>query len=87
MYEPASPDTDPRIEEFILAVNRRMTPAEKLSAIGRLWRLQVQLAEAGLRGRYPGAGLEEMQKRLCAILHGREVSLRFFGWDPDREGY
>jgi len=30
---------------------------------------------------------EEMRKRLCALLHGREISLQVFGWDPDREGY
>lgn len=53
----------------------------------RMWHLQKQLAISGLRIRYPAVGAEEMSKRLCALLHGRDISMRVFGWDSEREGY
>lgn len=87
MYRTQSPDTDPRVEEFLCELAARMTAAEKMAVMERMWRLQVRLATSGLRIRYPEAGPEEMRKRLCALLHGREIAMRVFGWDPEREGY
>ncbi len=87
METPLFPDTDPRAEEVLLDLARRRSAADKLAAICRMWAMQVRLAETGLRTRYPAAGPEEMRKRLCAVLHGREVALQVFGWDPEREGY
>lgn len=87
MYRTQSADTDPRVERILCELAARMSATEKMAAMGRMWHLQVRLAEAGLRIRYPGAGPEEKRKRLCALLHGREISLRVFGWDPEREGY
>ncbi len=87
MDKPLFPDTDRRSEEILLDLARRRTAADKLAAVCRMWSMQVRLAEAGLRSRYPSAGPDEMRKRLCALLHGREIALRVFGWDPEREGY
>ena len=87
MYVPLFADTDQRAEEVLLDLARKMSTAEKASAICRMWAMQMRLAEIGLRSRYPDADPEEMHKRLCALLHGREISLQVFGWDPDREGY
>jgi len=84
---PLFADTDPRAEEVLLALARSRPAWEKLAAICRMWAAQIRLAELGLRARYPQADEKERRKRLCALLHGREVALRVFGWDPEREGY
>ena len=66
---------------------RHRTAADKLAAVCRMWSMQVRLSRIGLQSRYPEAGPDEMRKRLCALLHGREIALQVFGWDPEREGY
>ncbi len=87
MYKQLFPDTNRDAEEVLLGLTRRMPAADKLAAICRMWSMQIRLAEIGLRSRYPAAGPDEMRKRLCALLHGRDIALRVFGWDPEREGY
>ncbi len=85
--KPLFTDTSPRAEAILIELARKLPAAEKLAAVGRMRAMYIRLAEAGLRSRYPEAGLDEMRKRLCAVLHGREISMRVFGWDPEREGY
>ena len=87
MYRTQSPDTDPRAEKILCELAAGMTAAEKMSIMRQMWRLQVRLALAGIRIRHPAAEPEEMRKRLCAVLHGREIARRIWGWDPEREGY
>ena len=87
MYRTQSPDTDPRVEKVLCDLAARMTAAEKMAAMKSMWRLHMRLSVSGLRIRYPEAGNEEIRKRLCAILHGRDISMRVFGWDPELEGY
>jgi len=87
LTRPLFTDTDSCAEEVSLALARSRSVPEKLIAIGRMWSVQIRLAELGLRTRYPRADEEERRKRLCAFLHGREVALRVFGWDREQEGY
>lgn len=87
MPTPLFPDTGPRAEAVLLDLARRKTVAEKFVAICGMWSLQKRLYEIGLQERYPGASPEEIRKRLCVLLHGRETAIRVFGWDPEREGY
>jgi uncharacterized protein YaeQ len=46
-----------------------------------------QLARAGVLARHPEANDEEVRIRLLALRLDREAMLKFFGWDPEREGY
>ena len=87
MNKPLFADTDRRAEEILLDLARHRTAMDKLAAVCRMWSMQIQLSRIGLQSRYPDAGPDEMRKRLCALLHGREIALRVFGWDPEREGY
>ena len=87
MYKQLFPDTNRAAEEVLLDLARHMTAPDKLAAVCRMWSMQVHLSRIGLRSRYPDAGPDEMRKRLCALLHGREIALWVFGWDPEREGY
>ena len=80
-------DTDPAVEAKLIELLRWRDPAEKMAMIKSMWSCQIKLAKAGLGRRYPEAGPDEMAKRLCALLHGRDIALRVFGWDPEREGY
>jgi hypothetical protein len=66
--------------------------AERLRAIGPAGRLAIaagltsgvrSLAEAGIRRRHPGAGEDEVRCRLAALLYGRDVAARLFGFVPD----
>ena len=85
--KPQSLDTDPDVEERQIEVWRRMTPAEKLRIVSELVRGSEELALAGLKQRHPAATGRELELRLAALRLGRDTMLRWFDWDPEREGY
>ena len=80
-------DTHPRAVRILVEGYRRMTPEQKLGRVVDLTLATHQLAEARLRAQYPAAGEREIRLRLAALIHGRDVVVRAFGWDPDREGW
>jgi hypothetical protein len=82
-----SRDTDPSIEARQIAAWRVMTPAEKLRIVAELVRASEELALAGIRLRHPDAGAREIELRLAALRLDRDTMVRWFGWDPEREGY
>jgi hypothetical protein len=86
-YRTQSPDTSREAEEFQFAHWRGMTPAQKGLVLTNLMAMAEELARAGIRMRHPGAGAEEIEMRLRALILDRETMVKFFGWDPEREGY
>lgn len=82
-----SRDTDPAIEERQIEAWRAMTPAEKLRIVSELVRATEELALAGVRLRHPNALAREVALRLAALRLDRETMIRWFDWDPEREGY
>lgn len=62
---------------------RAMTPIERMESTIALCRAVRELAEAGIRARYPEADDVEVRVRLAVRLYGREVATCAFGRVPD----
>jgi len=86
-YRTQSPDTSREADEMQFAYWRRLTPAQKARIVAGLTRMTNQLARAGIRMRHPNATPREMDLRLMALRVDRAVMIKYFGWDPEREGY
>lgn len=80
-------DTHPRAARFLIAGYRAMSPEQKLGRVNDLARTSKQLAEARIRAQYPGATGREVLLRLAALTLGRELVVKAFNWDPEREGW
>jgi len=80
-------DTDPEAERILIEL-ARVTPAwKKCEQIVAAIKTERELAMAGLRRRYPHADKDELRRRLAALVLGRDIAMRVYGWDPDVEGY
>jgi hypothetical protein len=86
-YRTQSPDTSREAEEVQFAHWRGMTPAQKALALANLMAMAEELARAGIRMRHPGADAAEVEMRVRALILDRETMIKFFDWDPEREGY
>jgi hypothetical protein len=80
-------DTDPEAEHTLIEMLRRAPTWKRAEQLAGLIHTRNVLILADLRRRYPGAGAEELRRRLAARLLPREHVLRLFGWDPEKEGY
>ena len=85
-YRTQSADTNPDIEEMVLARWRSMLPEEKLLEIDELHRSVDAVARMGIRMRHPEADERELVMRVAALKYGRALVLEAFGWDPDADG-
>lgn len=85
--KPEPEDINPEAERALIERVRRMPIWERAlqwDALNREWRERI-LAE--LRDRYPQADEQELRKRLAARLLPRDIVIRMFDWDPEKEGY
>jgi hypothetical protein len=79
-------DTSPEAERVLLEGYRRMTPEKKLAIVDDLNRATRQMAASRIRQKYPHATEREVVLRLASLTLGRDLMIRAFAWDPDREG-
>jgi hypothetical protein len=86
-YRTQSRDTSREAEELQFAHWRGLTPAQKARIVAGLTRMTNQLARAGIRVRHPGATDRGVELRLMALRVDRTTMIKFFNWDPEREGY
>lgn len=82
-----SRDTSPAAEAAQFAAWREMDPARKLALVSEWMRACEELSRAGVLARHPNASPREVDLRLAALRIDRETMIRFFRWDPRREGY
>ncbi len=80
-------DTRPEIERIVVDGYRRMTPAQKLARVDDLRQLTIGLAERRIRAQYIGASDRQVRLRLGALTLGRDLMIKAFDWDPEREGW
>jgi hypothetical protein len=66
---------------------RAMSPSERLDQVAAMNDACEQLAELGVRRRYPAANEDELRCRVKALRLGRETMIRVYGWDPLVEGW
>jgi hypothetical protein len=79
-------DTSPEAERVLVDGYRRMSPEQKLAIVDDLTRATQQLAAARIRQQYPDATDREVSLRVASLTLGRDLMIRAFGWDPEREG-
>lgn len=84
---PEITDTHPAAAAFLIEGYRRMAPSAKLNLALEMSQSVIELAKAGIIRRHPGIPQAELDKRLGAILWGRELSIKINQWDPEKEGY
>lgn len=80
-------DTDPRIEAFLIEGYRKMTPAQKAERVRALTRAVQELALLDVRRRHPDADVREQALRVASRWLDRDLMIRAFGWDVEKEGY
>jgi len=86
MARTLSRDTSPEAEAIIIAGYRRMSPTEKLERVRQMTQAVQQMALTRLREQYPEATERELVLRLASLWIPRDLMIRAFGWDPDRQG-
>jgi predicted Fe-S protein YdhL (DUF1289 family) len=86
-YRTQSPDTSREAEERQIVHWRALPDSEKARVLSEMTRAAQQLARAGVKARHPEATEDEVRLRVLALRLDRETMLKFFGWDPEREGY
>jgi hypothetical protein len=79
-------DTSPEAARVLVDGYRRMSPEQKLAIVDDLTRATRQMAATRIRDQYPHATDREVLLRVASLTLGRDVMIRAFGWDPDREG-
>lgn len=80
-------DTHPALEPVIIEGYRKMPPSQRFKMAMEMSEAIRNLAKIGILKRHPGISDEELQKRLGALLLGRELSIKVNSWDPETEGY
>jgi hypothetical protein len=81
-------DTDLKAEKYLIERLEKMTPGEKLQRMANLCVLARRFLIAGIQSDYPECTTkEELKKRLTARMYGRKTSIKYFAWDPEKEGY
>ena len=85
--KPEPEDSYSAAERARIEMVRRMPIWKRAERWDALTRGRRELILAVLRTRYPQADEQELRKRLAARLLPREIVIRMFGWDPEKEGY
>ena len=76
-------DTDPRVMEVWLDLQRRMPPGDKLKAVFDASEFVLSMYEAGVRLDHPDASDREVLLRVAARHLSRDLMIRAYGWDPE----
>lgn len=79
-------DTDPRAEVVMIAILRRMTPAQRLHRSFALRRSVLALARSRIVRAHPDASEQEVKLRLAALWLDRDTMRRVWGWDSVTAG-
>ena len=80
-------DTPAEIQEIRIAGYRQMTPQQKARQVDELTKAVQQLALARIRKQYGDIPEREQRLRLASLWLDREMMIRLFDWDAQREGY
>jgi len=82
-----SPDTHSEAEKVLIELLRKTPAWRKLEMMSQITTTCRELALIGLQKRYPAATNEELKKRLAALVLPRQMVIRAYNWDPEKEGY
>jgi hypothetical protein len=82
-HPPALTDTDPKAHQVWMDLLRSKSPGERIAIAFNLTEFALQMAESGVRARYPGASEREIFLRCAALRLPRDLMIRAYGWDPE----
>jgi hypothetical protein len=85
-YRMQSEDTTYEVECILVEAWRTMPSWEKARHFVESCRAVDQLANAGVRMRFPKATDREVRLRVAALCLGPSLMREVYGWDPEREG-
>lgn len=71
--------------EVWLDLLRRMTPGDKIAAVFSLNQLVLHVAESGERLAHPEASDREIFLRAASRHLSRDLMIRAYGWDPEKQ--
>jgi hypothetical protein len=80
-------DTHPAIRKMLISGYRYMSPQQKLRCVDEITKAVQQLALARIRKQHGNISDKEQQLRLASLWLDREIMVRVFNWDPQKEGY
>lgn len=75
-------DTNPAAMAVWINLLRMKSDGEKIAAVFGLIDLAWEMAEIGVRSRYPGASDREIFLRTAALRLSRDEMIRAYQWDP-----
>ena len=78
-------DTRPEVEEIVLDLLRKASPARKLALVVEMNETVKILALSGLKSRFPDDSPEVLRRRLADLLLGPELARRVYGPGPDNK--
>jgi hypothetical protein len=76
-------DTSGRAAKVYVELHRGMTQGERIARVFELCDFQAALQFSSVRAMYPGAGEEEVLRRVAARRLDRETMIKAYGWDPE----
>jgi hypothetical protein len=79
-------DTDPKALEVFYRIQRQRSPGDKANDVFELTDWMIQLAERGVRTRYPAISEREVFLRAAALRIPRDLMIKAYGWDPEAHG-
>lgn len=80
-------DTHPDVERLQIEGYRRMSPGRKLMLVFDMIEFARALARSDVKRRHPHAGEREIDLRVASRWLDRDLMVKAFGWDPEKEGY
>lgn len=80
-------DTDAEAHRLLIELARKTPVWKKFAQVAATTETCRAFAKAGIRRRYPNAREDEIQRRLAAVVLDREIVIKVYGWDPEKEGY
>lgn len=75
-------DTDPKALKVFIELQRRMSPAQKISGVFEMNEMLRRTTEAHERQLHPRASDREIFLRAASHRLDRETMIRVYGWDP-----
>jgi hypothetical protein len=82
-YRSQSPDTPEHVDRQLFELYRASTPEQDITRVWELDEWARARAMVGLCERFPAADQAELELRLFALRHGRELTQQVSGWDTE----
>jgi len=80
-------DTSQKAVKILVEGYRRMSPGQKMECVCNMTNTVLHVALARIRKYHGNISEREQRLRLASLWLDREVMIKAFNWDPDREGY